>query len=271
MSNWSSKYIQTNGIQLHYYQTGGDLPPLILAHGITDNSLCWTRLANYLLEDFNVIMIDARGHGHSEAPRSGYSKVDHARDLAGLIEGLELDHPHLIGHSMGAANVASLASNFPHLVGKIVLEDPPWFKETKVTDQQRKERRDNWYQGMVETKTKSIQEIMAFGRQQNPNWAEIEIEPWANSKKQFHLEAFDFIDHPFDWQTDVERITNSSLLMYSDTELGGIVSSEIAELVKATNGNFRVNHISSAGHNIRREQFDKYTSSIKDFFRSQFK
>ena len=119
MSNWSSKYIQTNGIQLHYYQTGGDLPPLILAHGITDNSLCWTRLANYLLEDFNVIMIDARGHGHSEAPRSGYSKVDHARDLAGLIEGLELDHPHLIGHSMGAANVASLASNFPHLVGKL--------------------------------------------------------------------------------------------------------------------------------------------------------
>ena len=116
MSNWSSKYIQTNGIQLHYYQTGGDLTPLILAHGITDNGLCWTRLANHLMEDFNVIMIDARGHGHSEAPKSGYSKVDHARDLAGLIEGLELDHPHLIGHSMGAANVSSLASNFPHLV-----------------------------------------------------------------------------------------------------------------------------------------------------------
>ena len=112
---------------------------------------------------------------------------------------------------------------------------------------------------------------MDFGRQQNPNWAEIEIEPWANSKKQFHLEAFDFIDHPFDWQTDVERIASSSLLIYSDTELGGIVSSEIAELVYATNGNFRGYHISSAGHNIRREQFDKYTSSIKDFFRCQFK
>ena len=265
MSNWSSKYIQTNEIQLHYYQTGGDLTPLILAHGITDNGLCWTRLANDLMESFNVIMIDARGHGQSEAPKLGYSKLDHARDLAGLIEGLELEQPHLIGHSMGASNVASLAANFPHLVGKIILEDPPWFKETDVTNQQRKERRDNWYQSMVETKTKSIEEIMAFGRQQNPDWAEIEIESWAHSKKQFHLEAFDFIDHPFDWQSDVERITNSSLLIYSDTELGGIVSGEIAELIKATNANFRVNHISSAGHNIRRERFDKYTSSIKKF------
>jgi len=47
MLNWSSKHIQTNGIQLHYYQTGGDLPTIILVHGITDNGLCWTRLADY--------------------------------------------------------------------------------------------------------------------------------------------------------------------------------------------------------------------------------
>jgi len=266
MSNWPSKYIHTNGVQLHYYQTGGDLPTLILTHGITDNGLCWARLANYLMAYYDVIMIDARGHGYSDAPSSGYSKFDHAQDLAGLIEGLALDQPDIIGHSMGASNVASLAANFPHLVGKIILEDPPWFAETDITNQQRKERRDNWQQSMMDTQAKSVEEIMDNGRQQNPTWAEIEIEAWAISKKQFQLEAFGFIDHPFDWPDDVKRINSPSLLLTSDTELGGIVSTEIAERVKATNNNFQVDHIALAGHSIRREQFDKYVASVNSFF-----
>jgi|TARA_B100001964_G_C14167200_1_gene569686 pimeloyl-ACP methyl ester carboxylesterase len=265
MSNWSPRYIQTNGIQLHYYRTGGDLPTIILAHGITDNGLCWTRLANYLMGHYDVIMIDARGHGCSDTPLSGYSKFDHAQDLAGLIEELELDQPHMIGHSMGASNVTSLAANYPHLVGQIILEDPPWFTETDVTDQQRAERRNNWQQSMIETQAKSVQEIMESGRQQNPTWDAVEMEAWVTSKKQFRLEAFGFIDQPFDWQEDVKRITSPTLLLTSDTELGGIVSAEIAELVGAINNNFQVDYIGSAGHSIRREQFDKYVASIDSF------
>ena len=265
MLNWSSKHIQTNGIQLHYYQTGGDLPTIILVHGITDNGLCWTRLADYLMGYYDVIMVDARGHGCSDTPSSGYSKFDHVQDLAGLIEALELNQPHMIGHSMGASNVASLAANYPHLVGRIILEDPPWFTETDVTDQQRKERRDDWQQSMIETQAKSIQEIMDSGRQRNPTWDAIEIEAWASSKKQFQLEAFGFIDDPFNWQEDVKRIKSPTLLLTSDTELGGIVSPEIAERARAINNNFQVGHITSAGHSIRREQFDKYVASVNSF------
>jgi hypothetical protein len=47
--------------------------------------------------------------------------------------------------------------------------------------------------------------------------------------------------------------------------LGGIVSAEIAELVGAINNNFQVDYIGSAGHSIRREQFDKYVASIDSF------
>ena len=37
--------------------------PLILALGITDNVLCWTRLAKSLELEYDIIIIDARGHG----------------------------------------------------------------------------------------------------------------------------------------------------------------------------------------------------------------
>ena len=90
MSQWSSEFVNTNGIQIHFNRTGGGGKPLILAHGITDNGLCWTRLAKSLELEYDILMIDARGHGNSGAYEKGYQKQDHAEDLAGLIETLEL-------------------------------------------------------------------------------------------------------------------------------------------------------------------------------------
>src|SRR5947209_17951539 len=84
---WTSGEVQTNGIRMHYYRTGGDglKPQLVLAHGATDDGLCWTRVAQALETEYDVIMPDARGHGLSDAPAEGYTASDHAADLAGLI------------------------------------------------------------------------------------------------------------------------------------------------------------------------------------------
>ncbi len=90
MSNWYSGKIATNGIQMHYTRTGGDKPPIVLAHGFSDDGLCWTPVAERLQADYDVIMIDARGHGRSDAPEAGYGPVEMAADLAGLIRGLGL-------------------------------------------------------------------------------------------------------------------------------------------------------------------------------------
>ena len=73
MTTWPSNQVKTNGITLHYHRTGGDKPPLVLAHGITDTGLCWIRAAQVLQEVFDIIMVDARGHGHSDKPERGYS------------------------------------------------------------------------------------------------------------------------------------------------------------------------------------------------------
>ena len=42
MSTWQSAYIESNGIKLHFTRTGGGKPPFILAHGFSDDGLCWT-------------------------------------------------------------------------------------------------------------------------------------------------------------------------------------------------------------------------------------
>jgi pimeloyl-ACP methyl ester carboxylesterase len=126
MTDWFSGFVETNGLRMHYTRTGGDKPPLVLSHGATDSGLCWTRLTRDLEADYDVIMPDARGHGLSDAPSSGYSSADHAADLAGLIAALDLRRPAVGGHSMGAATTLRLLADHPDLVRCAILEDPPF-------------------------------------------------------------------------------------------------------------------------------------------------
>ncbi len=109
MPSWKSGYIDANGLRLHYTRTGGDKPAVVLAHGVTDDGLCWTPVAEELAPEYDVIMVDARGHGRSDGPEAGYDPALQAADLHGVIAGLGLQKPAILGHSMGAATTVVLA------------------------------------------------------------------------------------------------------------------------------------------------------------------
>ena len=63
---WTDGYVLANGIRIHYWRTGGDKPTMIMAHGSSDNGMCWTNLAKELVDDYDIILPDARGHGLSD-------------------------------------------------------------------------------------------------------------------------------------------------------------------------------------------------------------
>src|SRR5687767_3643665 len=123
---WRSGEVRANGIRQHYWRTGegSGKPVLVLAHGATDNGLCWTRVTKALEADWDIVMPDARGHGLSEAPEEDYSAGARAADLAALIRELGLERPVVGGHSMGAATTLRLAAERPDLVRAAILEDP---------------------------------------------------------------------------------------------------------------------------------------------------
>src|SRR3569832_2826507 len=110
MAAWESGYDEDGGLRLHYTRTGGRLPPLVMAHGVGDDGLCWTTVAEVLAPTFDAVMVDARGHGRAEAPLQGYGPAEQAADLRGLIQVLELHQPIVLGHSMGAMTTLMLAA-----------------------------------------------------------------------------------------------------------------------------------------------------------------
>lgn len=119
---WTAKTVTVDGVDLQCY-CGGEGPPLVAAHGFYGNGRCWLPLATDLTDEYEVVTYDARSHGRSDAPETGYHVRDRVADLAGVVDGLGLDDPVLLGHSMGAATAAWTAAerDFPRAA---VLEDP---------------------------------------------------------------------------------------------------------------------------------------------------
>ena len=96
-AQWSGSDASVNGIRLHYYRTGGDKPQIVLLHGFSENGLCWSRTARALEQNYDVIMVDARGHGLSAGPATGYSQELLTQDIVALIQELRLERPGLWG------------------------------------------------------------------------------------------------------------------------------------------------------------------------------
>ena len=79
--------------------------PLLFIHGWAMHSRVWDKTARILARDFQVITVDLRGHGRSRDHDGPFTYDVFARDLAGLIYGLELRDLTLVGWSLGASVV----------------------------------------------------------------------------------------------------------------------------------------------------------------------
>lgn len=268
MTEWQSGDVRTNGIKTHYYRTGGDKPPLVLLHGATDSGLCWTPVARELAADYDVVLPDARGHGHTDAPRDGYSSAERAADAADLIRALGLGQPAIGGHSMGGQTAFRLAADFPELVRCAVLEDPPFRSAspgpdtTGLGDVRQRMRSD-----VAAHKTRTRDAVIDAGRAAHPNWPEDELPAWADAKLQVSqpfMESLRGANEP-PWITLLPRITCPMLLLTADPERGAIVSPESAEEAQRANGNVQVVRVTGAGHNIRREQREPYMRALRGF------
>ena len=257
-----------NGIKIHYERTGGKKPPVVLCHGLTDSGHCWPRVVAALQADYDVITPDARAHGLSDAPPSGYTYEDLAADVAGLIDALGLHKPAVIGHSMGGMAAALLGAAYPTLASRLVLEDPP-FRTTATSPEGRVAQAKGWESLIARMKKGTMEQIMANQPPVGPRmteWDESELAPWYEAKQQVNPLIVAITGNtPAVWQDFIGKIACPTLLLWSEATRGAIVTEEVAELAATLNPRIRTVHIANAGHNIRRENFAQYIEAVKAF------
>jgi len=76
-----------------------------------------------LTSRFRVVTYDARGHGLSTKPSSGYGFRPVVADARAVIRATRLRRPLIAGHSWGAMVALELAARHPRAVGGAVLVD----------------------------------------------------------------------------------------------------------------------------------------------------
>lgn len=112
------------GLRLEFAEQGPAPGPgvtsVLMLHGITDTWRSFEPVLPHLPADWHVVSLSQRGHGGSQAPRSGYRTRDFAADAAAFIEARGMAPALVVGHSMGAANAMRLAIDRPELVRGLV-------------------------------------------------------------------------------------------------------------------------------------------------------
>ncbi|MGI9147234.1 MAG: alpha/beta fold hydrolase [Chloroflexota bacterium] len=274
MPEWFSGDVVANGMRIHYHRTGGGKPPLVLSHGATDSGLCWTRVTRALESDYDVILPDARGHGTSDAPPSGYSSSRRAADLAGLIDALGLKRPAVGGHSMGAATTLYLVAEYPDLASCAILEDPGLRSgERGPSRPGQGEPRNALRRIVLDAQADGLEATIARGRAASPTWAEEEFESWAEAKMQVSRRFLDDSTRTGpanEWRELLPRVKCPVLLVTSDPELGSIVTPVIAQEAARLLPSLRLVRLSGAGHNIRREQFKPFVREVRNFLAAAY-
>jgi N-formylmaleamate deformylase len=257
--------VVANGIRIHYHRTGGDKPPIVLSHGFGDDGLCWTRLAQALGAEYDVVMPDARGHGRSEAPETGYNATTRAEDLASFIEALGLDRPFLGGHSMGATTTLYCAALRPDVVRAGFLEDPgfrppPSSDEAAVRLERARADIDRYAR-------LSRDELIDEKRQGSPTWDDLEFGPWADAKQRLNpriLARFEREDAPT-WSEALAMARCPMLLVTAEPERGALVTREAAAEARRIKPDLQVARFADIGHDIRREAFEPFLATVRAF------
>lgn len=117
--------IEANGVELYYELTGAGGDPLVLVHGSWVDHSTFDVVRPVLSHGFHLLTYDRRGYGRSERPSGTRSIEDDARDLAALMEALDLYPAHVAGSSRGGSVAIRLAEQRPELVRSLVSHEAP--------------------------------------------------------------------------------------------------------------------------------------------------
>jgi len=282
---WQHRFIETNGIRMHFVEQGEGFPVLFL-HGFPELWYSWRFQIPALAEaGFRVIAPDMRGYGETDKPEGilAYDMEHLVADMKGLLDALQLDKAVIVGHDWGGAIIWPIAWMHPDRIERVISLNIPFHGHApeKPTDSFKKlpDGRFNY--------------ILYF---QEPGRAEADIEPditgwleqtlrgiavqqgWITSEViKVFADAFTKggVTGPLNYYRNVDRnweltahladkqITIPSLMISAEGD--PILKPESTQGMEAVVPNLTRHLIKECGHWTQQEQPDEVNSVIAQF------
>lgn len=116
---FTERRLRTADVELRYLDSGGDLPVIVMLHGLAGDAHELVATARALPE-FRSVLVDLRAHGASTRNPTDVSRAAFTRDAVLVLEAIGC-RVTLLGHSMGGHTAMLAAAARPDLVERLVL------------------------------------------------------------------------------------------------------------------------------------------------------
>lgn len=113
--------VHANGIDIGYKLVGSG-PPLVMIMGLGGTIEHWSpQIVAALAKDYQLIMPDNRGMGHTTANETTFTYRLFADDVIGLLDALGIQKTHVLGYSMGSTITQELLLTYPQRFAKAII------------------------------------------------------------------------------------------------------------------------------------------------------
>jgi len=265
-------FLATRDQQRLAYVDRGSGKPIVLVHGWSLGAAIWSLQTDWLAaQGMRVVAYDKRGHAGSDKPADGYDMDSLASDLASVLDQLDLRDVTLVGHSMGAGEVARyLAQHGSARVARAVLVAPTTPFAMKTADNPEGADRVVYDKLLAALRADPAAYLRAgapgfFGRHAEPALVEwgmqiaLQASPEALAKCLLAFATTDF-------RADMKAFTMPTLVAYGTADAPSIVNS--AQRTAAAIAGSRVDVYEGAPHGLFLTDRERFNDSLLRFARS---
>ncbi|EFQ57666.1 alpha/beta fold hydrolase [Streptococcus downei] len=115
------KWIETADGTFVYVEIFGQGQPLVFLHGNSSSSRYFKQQISFFVKNYQVIVLDSRGHGRTQAKAQTISFDQMADDLHQVFTVLKIQKAILVGHSDGANLAMIFQKKYPQAVVGMLL------------------------------------------------------------------------------------------------------------------------------------------------------
>jgi len=248
----TEKTFDTGEVVLNFAESNNNHPPLVLLPGVT---LIWQSLGELipaLEQSWHIYACDYRGHGKSGRATSGYRLADCALDVTALIERLICRPAVVLGFSWGASVALHVAARLPGLPRAVIsLEPGLMLRDTRISS--------TWLYAAIKqiydilTSSRTNEELIAIIKQSMPEIDEAGALFELNRIRSLDPAMLTYLlNDPALEDSDLDdvlpRVACPTLLVYGETDLGGLVRDSDVTRFKTHIPHSRMVQIKGAGH-----------------------
>ncbi|CAM3961117.1 N-formylmaleamate deformylase [Bordetella tumbae] len=259
-------HVRANGVRLHLLRYGGQGPRLLLLPGITSPAVTWGFVAERLVRQYDVHVLDFRGRGLSFSSPGMDADLDTmATDVLDLMDVLGWSSVLLLGHSMGARVAIRAAARDPRRIDKLLLIDPPMSGPGRRAYPVPL----SWYVESIRLAIKGVtaEELRPYA----PAWKEEHLQlraEWLHTCSEEAIVQAHAGFHEDDIHADLPKLRTPGLLMTAGQ--GGVLLPEDLAEIEVLAPDLQQCTVSAAGHMIPWDDEENFYRLLGEYLQVDF-